>query len=116
MRIFIHLSEPLDTDVNIWEEPVEGHILWSEKTDSDNSKIIHAASLNKLVENLTSEANPSTIEQPNTTPPSHFLTSCPSDMLVLKTFLMTYTTFTTAEKLLHKLIERYIRYRYSPKG
>jgi hypothetical protein len=27
-------------------------------------------------------------------------------MTFLKTFLLTYTTFTTAEKLLHKLIER----------
>lgn len=80
-------EEPLEKDVNIWQEPVTGNITWSDKPQDNEPKSIHSASLNKLVENLTSPANP--------------------NMTFLKTFLLTYTTFTTAEKLLHKLIERY---------
>jgi len=81
-------EEPLEKDVNIWEESVEGKITWNDKTTGENeAKVIHSASLNKLVQHLTSEANP--------------------NMTFLKIFLMTYTTFTTSEKLLNKLIERY---------
>jgi hypothetical protein len=40
---------------------VTGNILWSDKPQDNEPKSIHSASLNKLVENLTSEANPSTL-------------------------------------------------------
>eukprot|EP01098_Paradermamoeba_levis_P016727 TRINITY_DN9231_c0_g1_i1.p1 TRINITY_DN9231_c0_g1~~TRINITY_DN9231_c0_g1_i1.p1 ORF type:complete len:652 (-),score=199.83 TRINITY_DN9231_c0_g1_i1:128-2083(-) len=68
-------------DVNIWEEPEVNNIAY------DNNKDIKAASLNKLVERLTSEKN--------------------LDLNYVKTFLMTYQSFTTPEKLLSKLIQRY---------
>ncbi|KYR00579.1 Ras guanine nucleotide exchange factor [Tieghemostelium lacteum] len=53
----------------------------------EESKIIKAASLNKLVIILTPEKN--------------------HDMEFTKTFLLTYQSFTTPEKLLQKLVQRY---------
>lgn len=69
-------------DVNIWEEP-----------DDDKTQIhepngeLRAGTLNKLVTKLTGEKE--------------------ADMVFLKSFMMTYQSFTTPEKLLSKLIERF---------
>jgi hypothetical protein len=43
---------------------VTGNITWSDKPQDNEPKSIHSASLNKLVENLTSPANPSTTLHP----------------------------------------------------
>jgi len=104
-------TEPLEKDVNIWEESVEGKITWNDKTTGENeAKVIHSASLNKLVQHLTSEANPSMHSSAfqDDWPSTHPAVFSSADMTFLKIFLMTYTTFTTSEKLLNKLIERYV--------
>eukprot|EP01114_Cavostelium_apophysatum_P001068 TRINITY_DN10919_c0_g1_i2.p1 TRINITY_DN10919_c0_g1~~TRINITY_DN10919_c0_g1_i2.p1 ORF type:complete len:787 (-),score=207.66 TRINITY_DN10919_c0_g1_i2:772-3132(-) len=99
-----------DEEVNIWDEPEEDNIIYevpkplltsksttsvssSRTTTNNNStaspppvvRSIRAATLNKLVEKLT----PDTL-----------------DMEFQKTFLMTYQTFTTTEKLMKKLAQR----------
>eukprot|EP00005_Dracoamoeba_jomungandri_P005656 CAMPEP_0174249828 /NCGR_PEP_ID=MMETSP0439-20130205/159_1 /TAXON_ID=0 /ORGANISM="Stereomyxa ramosa, Strain Chinc5" /LENGTH=845 /DNA_ID=CAMNT_0015329741 /DNA_START=94 /DNA_END=2628 /DNA_ORIENTATION=- len=76
-------EEPAGKGINIWFEGSDGTISFSEKHEN----CIHAATLNKLVEHLTSEKH--------------------IDMTYKRAFLMTYKTFTTPENLLTKLIERY---------
>ncbi|KAJ3442833.1 ras guanine nucleotide exchange factor i-related [Anaeramoeba flamelloides] len=70
---------------NIWEEPnTSKYIIY---TDETVKKKIKAASFNKLVEVLTDESG--------------------VDSGYLHTFLLTYLSFTTSEKLLTKLIQRF---------
>lgn len=91
-------------DVNIWDEPEEGTILFAEeKADGPSEsgipplspssvpqekvKVIKAGSLNRLVGMLAREEK--------------------HDIEYMKTFLLTYQSFTTPYKLLAKLIQRY---------
>ncbi|KAL6058729.1 Ras guanine nucleotide exchange factor A, variant 2 [Balamuthia mandrillaris] len=86
------LEEHLN-DLEMLEEEIfqKGTNMWQTNDTgplkAENELGIQAASLNKLVETLTSEKH--------------------ADQSFIKTFLMTYRTFTTPEKLLMKLIERY---------
>lgn len=73
-------------DTNIWEEPEEDNYIFHTPPGS-TKPVIKAATLNKLVVQLTPERD--------------------NDMDFQKTFLMTYQSFTTPEKLLQKLIQRY---------
>ncbi|EGG18415.1 Ras guanine nucleotide exchange factor [Cavenderia fasciculata] len=75
--------------VNIWEEPVENIIIDSVRNteDDQDEEVVKSGSLNKLVERLTHESK--------------------VDLQFLKTFLMTYQSFCTPEKLLNKLVQRY---------
>ncbi|KAJ5074401.1 guanine nucleotide exchange factor [Anaeramoeba ignava] len=73
--------------LTIWEEKSEGeNILFTEETRSRTGSI-RAATLNKLIENLTPELT--------------------VDLSFVKTFLLTYQSFTTPEILFQKLVERY---------
>eukprot|EP00002_Diphylleia_rotans_P008724 TRINITY_DN1872_c0_g1_i1.p1 TRINITY_DN1872_c0_g1~~TRINITY_DN1872_c0_g1_i1.p1 ORF type:complete len:728 (-),score=130.63 TRINITY_DN1872_c0_g1_i1:227-2410(-) len=79
-----------DDDVDIWDEPdCEGKNITFEPVSNtvEDSREIRTASLNKLVERLTAEKN--------------------ADSNFVKTFIMTYRSFTTPEKLLYKLLRRY---------
>jgi len=74
-------------NVNIWEES-EDCIVWNkEGSPGDERQEIQAASLNKLVEMLTSASK--------------------HDYEYTKTFLLTYRSFTNPEMLFTKLKERY---------
>ncbi|KAJ3424532.1 ras guanine nucleotide exchange factor i-related [Anaeramoeba flamelloides] len=75
-----------DELTSIWDDEEENNIIYSEIKEKENTEII-AASLNKLVTLLTHE------DQRNVT--------------YIKTFLMTYQSFTTPKKLLTKLIQRF---------
>jgi len=68
--------------VNVWEERDEDNIVYDTKTNA-----FKGATLNKLVERLTVEKD--------------------HDMEFQKTFLLTFQSFTTPEKLIMKLIQRY---------
>ncbi|KAJ3436490.1 ras guanine nucleotide exchange factor i-related [Anaeramoeba flamelloides] len=76
---------------SIWEEDSSENIIYVdnklEEVGEEGSKEIRAASLNKLVQLLTHETDP--------------------NVLYLKTFLMTYQSFTTPKILFYKLTERY---------
>lgn len=101
-------------DVNIWEEPEEGNILFADEKEpttgspqtpdgtgaspgapppppppssSSSHRPIKAASLNRLIVMLAPEEK--------------------HDIEYMKTFLLTYQSFTTPAKLLQKLIQRY---------
>ncbi|KAL6047267.1 Guanine-nucleotide dissociation stimulator CDC25 [Balamuthia mandrillaris] len=78
-------EEEEEEDINIWAEPDNENIIKEEKEKGNVT--IKAASLNKLVEKLTSEESP--------------------DLMFVKTFLMTYQSFTSPQKLLTKLFQRY---------
>ncbi|KAJ3436717.1 ras guanine nucleotide exchange factor i-related [Anaeramoeba flamelloides] len=73
-------------DIDIWDEPPDSvnNICYIEE---NNKKVIKAATLNKLIENLTNEKK--------------------SDTDFMKIFLMTCQSFTTPRKLLRKLLQRY---------
>lgn len=80
------------TDVNIWEEPNDSATIkqdWStgEEGNKTGRMVVKAATLNKLVEMLTSEKN--------------------FDNQFLKTFMLTYQSFTSPFRLLEKLLQRY---------
>jgi len=72
--------------VNIWEEGVKGNITYNKEPKFKGE--IMAATLNKLIEKLTPEKN--------------------VDLQYLNIFLNTYTSFTTAEIVLLKLMQRYL--------
>ncbi|KAJ3445578.1 ras guanine nucleotide exchange factor i-related [Anaeramoeba flamelloides] len=73
-------------DIDIWDEPPDSdnNVCYIEE---NNKKILKAATLNKLIENLTNEKK--------------------SDTDFMKIFLMTCQSFTTPRKLLRKLLQRY---------
>jgi len=73
-------------DMNIWEEPEEDNLIWYIPPNM-TKQAIKAGTLNKLVEQLTSEKE--------------------HDMEFQRAFLITYQSFTTPEKLLQKLMQRY---------
>jgi len=73
-------------DMNIWEEPEEDNIIWYTPPNTTKN-LIKAATLNKLVEQLTQERDYDTEFQ--------------------RAFLMTYQSFTTPERLLQKLMQRF---------
>lgn len=76
-------EEEEQEDVNIWSESGEGNL----SMDNDGTtEVVKAGSFNKLVEKLTDEVD------------TH---------LYLPTFLMTYQSFTTPEKFLQKLAQRF---------
>lgn len=78
----ISLVDP--ASINIWEEPENANtILYN----PENFPEIHAATLNKIVERLTSEKD--------------------HNQVFTQVFLATYKTFTTDEVLFEKLYERY---------
>jgi len=72
--------------MNIWEEPEEDNLIWYIPPNM-TKQAIKAGTLNKLVEQLTSEKE--------------------HDMEFQRAFLITYQSFTTPEKLLQKLMQRY---------
>jgi hypothetical protein len=74
-------------DVDIWEEP-EGNITVETIGGENPVDVVKAGSFNRLVEKLTDESRIDT-------------------QSYLPTFLMTYQSFTTPEKLLQKLVQRY---------
>lgn len=78
----ISLFDP--ASVNIWEEPENANTI---VYNTENFPEIHAATLNKLVERLTSEKD--------------------HDQSFTQVFLATYKTFTTDEVLFEKIYERY---------
>ncbi|EFA76205.1 Ras guanine nucleotide exchange factor [Heterostelium album PN500] len=85
------LSEP-EEDINIWLEgnsPANVKLDWISDEGSKTGRYVpKAGTLNKLIESLTSEK--------------------PYDISKFtKTFLLTYLSFTSARKLLEKLIQRY---------
>lgn len=73
-----------EVDVPFWDEVDDSNVIYGE--ERDGMKTVQAGTLNKLVENLTNEKQ--------------------HDMTYVKTFLLTYQSFTTPEKLLDKLIQR----------
>eukprot|EP01090_Pellita_catalonica_P015814 TRINITY_DN4362_c0_g1_i1.p1 TRINITY_DN4362_c0_g1~~TRINITY_DN4362_c0_g1_i1.p1 ORF type:complete len:588 (-),score=80.76 TRINITY_DN4362_c0_g1_i1:368-2131(-) len=82
-------EESVDQDTNIWNTPTDlstPTILY-EKVKVDGQPVVKAGTLNRLVQHLTNEKT--------------------IDMTYKKSFLMMYSTFTTPEKLLAKLMERY---------
>eukprot|EP01105_Mastigella_eilhardi_P020099 TRINITY_DN4769_c0_g1_i2.p1 TRINITY_DN4769_c0_g1~~TRINITY_DN4769_c0_g1_i2.p1 ORF type:complete len:848 (+),score=226.97 TRINITY_DN4769_c0_g1_i2:245-2545(+) len=81
-------EEEEQEDVNIWLEP-EGNLIVDKVSNpsGEDEEAVKCGSFNKLVEHLTDESK--------------------LDMQYLKTFLMTYQSFTTPEKLLQKLIQRF---------
>eukprot|EP01111_Echinosteliopsis_oligospora_P017271 TRINITY_DN7421_c0_g1_i1.p1 TRINITY_DN7421_c0_g1~~TRINITY_DN7421_c0_g1_i1.p1 ORF type:complete len:314 (-),score=77.92 TRINITY_DN7421_c0_g1_i1:666-1607(-) len=84
-------DEIQEEDVNMWSEPKDN--IWIEKKtdkgldDEEELDIVKAASFNKLVERLTPESK--------------------HDLQFSKTFLMTYQSFSTPEKLFAKLLQRF---------
>ncbi|KAF2069090.1 hypothetical protein CYY_009588 [Polysphondylium violaceum] len=82
-------DEDQDDGVNIWDEPTENIYIETVRNDEDHQddEIVKSGSLNKLVEHLTHD--------------------CKVDIQFLKTFLMTYQSFCSPEKLMNKLIQRY---------
>eukprot|EP01133_Synstelium_polycarpum_P008684 gene8684-10202_t len=82
-------DEDVDDGVNIWDEPEENIVIEMVRNpeDDQDEEVVKSGSLNKLVERLTHDAK--------------------VDLQFLKTFLMTYQSFCTPEKLLNKLIQRY---------
>jgi len=97
-------------DVNIWDEP-------DEKTQLLEGSEMKAGTLNKLVTKLTSEKEPG-IDYLDFTFSFHdshstTLSSLRVDIPFMKTFLMTYQSFATPQKLLSKLIERYPFYTHT---
>ncbi|EGC38002.1 aimless RasGEF [Dictyostelium purpureum] len=82
-------EENEDDGVNIWDEPAENIItekVHNTEYDQDD-EVVKYGSLNKLVEHLTHDSK--------------------HDLQFLKTFLMTYQSFCTPEKLMSKLQQRY---------
>ncbi|KAJ6240661.1 ras guanine nucleotide exchange factor i-related [Anaeramoeba flamelloides] len=78
-------EEDAEEYANMWEEPnTEKYIVYN---DEGEKKKIKAATLNKLIGVLTEESG--------------------VDSGYLHTFLLTYLSFTTSEKLLTKLIQRF---------
>lgn len=94
VEVVDHLPGRIDSqegeDVNIWEEPPDSrkNIVFAKGKEEGGKKAIKAASLNKLIQLLTSEQDK-----------AHDLN--------IKNFLYTYHTFTSPEMLLKKLIQRY---------
>jgi hypothetical protein len=85
-----HRASYLVEDSHIWlEKPdCEENIVFDKvRSSKEKTILIAAATFNKLVERLTSSSE--------------------HDMQFVKTFLLTYQSFTTPERLLRKLIERY---------
>ncbi|GAM21223.1 hypothetical protein SAMD00019534_043980 [Acytostelium subglobosum LB1] len=82
-------DEDEDDGVNIWDEPPENIVIEMIRNpeDDQDEEVVKFASLNKLVERLTHESK--------------------VDLQFLKTFLMTYQSFCSPEKLLTKLMQRY---------
>eukprot|EP01111_Echinosteliopsis_oligospora_P014929 TRINITY_DN5748_c1_g1_i1.p1 TRINITY_DN5748_c1_g1~~TRINITY_DN5748_c1_g1_i1.p1 ORF type:complete len:673 (+),score=164.12 TRINITY_DN5748_c1_g1_i1:79-2019(+) len=96
LRLLHDESRDESADVNIWDEQEKGNIIFADEvaetegtrlTGDEKTKAIKAASLNMLVKLLTPENR--------------------HDIDFLKTFLLTYQSFTTPAKLLQKLIQRY---------
>ncbi|KAN0023643.1 hypothetical protein ACTFIV_008030 [Dictyostelium citrinum] len=81
------LSE--ERQINIWEEPADSNenIIYSTTVTNNLNPEIDAATLNKLIIRLTN-------------PVFH-------DLTFMKTFLMTYSSYTTTATLLKKLFERF---------
>ena len=73
-----------DDDVNIWEPASENDLRFRMV---NNKTVVQGGTLNKLIEHLTAETQ--------------------VDIRFMQTFLLTYQSFTTPEKLLRKLIQRY---------
>eukprot|EP01114_Cavostelium_apophysatum_P000982 TRINITY_DN10849_c0_g1_i1.p1 TRINITY_DN10849_c0_g1~~TRINITY_DN10849_c0_g1_i1.p1 ORF type:complete len:988 (-),score=251.34 TRINITY_DN10849_c0_g1_i1:62-3025(-) len=94
VEVVDHLPGRNDTkeehDVNIWEETADtpSNIVKSKQEGSDRTVIV-AATLNKLVQHLTSEKEKV------------------HDVQFMRTFLYSYQSFTSPEMLLKKLIQRY---------
>jgi hypothetical protein len=78
-----------EEDVNIWLEPDQGTLVLDTTVaiSAGEQPPIRAASLNKLIEKLTDERG--------------------VDLSFIPTFLLTYRSFTTPDKLLGKLKERF---------
>ena len=78
-----------DGGCNIWEEPEasEENIQYEEEEGDDGGKVLSAATLNKLIEELT--------------------TAKKVDTEFLHAFLLTYQSFTTPFVFLNKLIQRF---------
>lgn len=86
-----HIPGRIDADaedVNIWDEPGDSRKYISFHKEEGGKKGIRAASLNKLIQYLTSEKDK-----------AHDLN--------MQNFFYTYHSFTTPEQLLKKLIQRY---------
>eukprot|EP01028_Stygiella_incarcerata_P011015 TRINITY_DN6010_c0_g1_i2.p1 TRINITY_DN6010_c0_g1~~TRINITY_DN6010_c0_g1_i2.p1 ORF type:complete len:754 (-),score=210.62 TRINITY_DN6010_c0_g1_i2:256-2301(-) len=78
---FEETQEDSEVDVSVWDEPI-GSVIRDEKTG-----VIDAATLNGLVIEIT---NPEYV-----------------DVNMLKAFLMTFQSFTTPDRLVTKLVQRY---------
>lgn len=78
-----------EEDVNIWLEPDQGTLVFDTTVPVEEGEQvpIRAASLNKLIEKLTDETA--------------------VDLSFIPTFLLTYRSFTTPDRLLEKLKERF---------
>ncbi|KAJ6248294.1 ras guanine nucleotide exchange factor i-related [Anaeramoeba flamelloides] len=72
---------------SVWDHEQNNIIYLESETSSSKTKGVKAASLNKLIELLTPETD--------------------QNIKYMKTFLMTYQSFTTPSKLLNKLMQRY---------
>jgi len=94
VEVIDHLPGRNDTkeehDVNIWDEPSDDSTnIVKDREEGSDRMIIVSATLNKLVQHLTSEKEKV------------------HDVSFMRTFLYTYQSFTSPEMLLKKLIQRY---------
>ena len=87
----LFFAEEEESDVNIWNEEAdcEANIIFEASAEDDGSQMeqVKAGTLNKLVERLTSAK-------------SH-------NLMYTNAFLLTYQSFTTADKFFTKLVQRY---------
>lgn len=93
-----------DADVDIWAETSEA--------DEVSLEAITSATLNRLVELLTAPQTTDAADRTRTLPAACFDCVCANrgrhaDLRFTKTFLMTYRSFTTSERVLAKLAQRY---------
>lgn len=117
-------SEPvvLNETVNIWEEPVEGHIIFATAAKPTTPAATATAAPSnqpgaRETVMLSEEASPATAPLPTNVQEVHsaslnqlvkHLTKARAvDGRALQTFLLTYTSFTTPKMLVEKLVQRY---------
>jgi len=98
-------SYAYQAEVDIWSEPKEGTLVLDTyaTVEEGEPQPIRAASLNRLVEELTGHQMPGLYSF------SLYLYLCSSfraDMTFMSTFLLTYRSFTTPRLLLEKLKQR----------
>eukprot|EP01156_Anaeramoeba_ignava_P022413 Anaeramoba_ignava/c20638_g4_i3.p1 GENE.c20638_g4_i3~~c20638_g4_i3.p1 ORF type:complete len:190 (+),score=68.06 c20638_g4_i3:465-1034(+) len=81
-------EESLENDISVWDEPPDSEENIIVIIDSETKKEeIRAGTLNKLIERLASDTS--------------------QDLKFVQIFLITYQSFTTPNKLLNKLIQRF---------